>query len=91
MENTEQNEDLPKEGDGKEATAQLSSLDTQVTVMGSEYDHANGIYKASVPEDLACEVYILDTQLALGLPKGHLGRIFHGNSPPMDQILSIWQ
>lgn len=48
----------PRGGGGKEATAQLSSLDTQVPVVGSEYDCATGMYKAPVPEDLACEVCI---------------------------------
>lgn len=44
-----QGEDLFKEGDEKEAIDQLSSLNIQVTVMGPEDNHADGMCKASSP------------------------------------------
>lgn len=47
MESTEQGGDLPKEGDGKEAKAHLNILGHPGNVIGSEKNHADGMYKAS--------------------------------------------
>lgn len=47
MESTEQGGDLPKEGDGKEAKAHLNILGHPGNVIGSEKNHADGMYEAS--------------------------------------------
>lgn len=49
MESMAQGGDLPRQEDGKRATAQIGCWDTQVAVMESEDNRVEGVHKASTP------------------------------------------